>query len=292
MKSRYRQRRSKITPKAGLYAGAIAVCAAGLGWAAFESYGKAVPNAFNCYEETDQRHSFALVDSSQPRWNQEHGESLRRYFDTLFAGLGFNEKLSVYTTEPDEVGSVISPRFHVCGGANAPDNLEAVGAASASAGYLQKQKQRIYEDVYAPSIETLLELEPDQDRLQVQQSPVLEMIQSLSRLPELQPGSRLIIVSDLLQNSDSTGPFCSVKNRMPPFSIFKHQKGYARVRPDSLEGVEVVVLMLQRPGYGREPLQFCKDEEELIKFWRDYFTDNGVSQPSFIRIRHGFVGGG
>ncbi len=79
---------------------------------------------------------------------------------------------------------------------------------------------------------------------------------------------------------------------MPSFRVFRERETYRqRLVPRSLEGIEVTVLLLQRYGYGQGFLKYCKNEEELTTFWRDYFTGNGTVNPVFIRIRSGYTAG-
>jgi hypothetical protein len=199
----------KITPKSLAYAGLLAACASGLGFIGFQSYGKATADAHGCFYEAPQPQSFVLVDASEPRFNDEQAQSLPIYFDRLYETLGFNERLSFVTTEADQVASVA--RLHVRGQATDPAQLEAIGAASAQAGYLKKQQRRLYEKIVAPEFEALLSADPGEKRRQLYQSSILEMIADLSRLPDAKPGSRIIIVSDLIQNSDSA-QFCRTRN--------------------------------------------------------------------------------
>lgn len=267
--------------------GALALCIGGLIFAALQAYDTRTPDKMGCFADLSQPQTVVFVDASEPRWNEEQRRSLRRYFDEQYNGLTFNERLSVYTTEGDVISDIMPPRFHICGQAKTAPELEAIGAQGGTAGYLQKQRQHLYEKVLAPQLDRLLSLTPDDARRQSSQSPILEQVKSLSR--KLKPGSRLMIISDLIQNSDSV-QFCRVHNDMPPFADFKKRQVYlSRLKPQSLEGVEVEILMLQRPGYGQTGLGFCRDEEELRDFWRGYFMDNGVSDPRFIRIRHGYV---
>ena len=288
MSSLYGRRRGGLTPRTVALAGALAVCAAGAGVAAVHLYGKPTPDTFGCYDSAPQTHSFVLFDASNPRFNEEQERALRTYLDGSYGNLGFNEKLSFITTEGDQVSSIVRPRFYVCGAARTPADLEAINAASATSGYLRKEKDRLYRELYAPELDALLALDPEDGRVQEWQSPILETIQAIARLPEFQPGSRLIIISDLLQYSDSA-KFCRVQNEMPPFRVFKQRPVYARLKPKSLAGVAVEVLMLQRQGYGQADLQYCSGEDEIAAFWRDYLIDNGAADPSLIRIRHGSV---
>jgi len=275
-----------------MLSGVLVACMGGLGYAAFSTIDQKTPDQYGCYDEDiEQRHTFVLFDASVPRLNKEQHRSVHHYLDELFANLEFNERLSVITTEGDQISSLPKARFHVCGAARSSQELEDIGAQSASAGYLRKQKQRLYGKVYAPQIEAMLSQTPDEARKQVSQSPVLEMIKNISSMRDFAPGSRLISIGDHLQNSESA-QFCTKQNHMPPFRIFRERETYQqRLVPRSFEGVEVVVLLLQRYGYGQGFLRYCKNEEELTAFWRDYFIGNGAVNPEFIRIRDGHTGG-
>jgi len=268
----------------------LAVGMGGLGYITWQSMGKETADKLGCFSTAQQMQTVVLVDVSEPRFNEEQSRSLHRYFDQLYNALAFNEHLSVITTAEDQIGSVPKPRFHVCGQATNSAQLEAVNADGASAGFLARQKERLYGKIFAPAVNELLSPDPDPKKRQRYQSPVLEMIQSVRRFHPLRSGDRLIVVSDLIQNSDSV-QFCRTQNDMPAFSVFSKRPIYGRLKPDSLEGVEVEVLMIQRQGYGQNDYSFCYSEEELRRFWRNYLVSNGVDTPSFIRIRHGLVGG-
>jgi len=285
-----RRRKRKNAARLATYASVLAVCVGGLGVAALQSYGKAVPDRLGCFEAADRSQTIVLFDASEPRFNDEQARSLRRYFDGLYDSLGFNERLSVITSEGDQVGSVARLRFEICGQATNPEQLEAIGAQAGQAGYLKKQRARLYDKVLAPQLGALLSTDPNETRRQLHQSPILELIADLSRPGQLKPGTRLVIVSDLIQNSDRA-QFCRVKGAMPRFLSFEKKDIYReRLKPGSLEGVQVEVLMLQRYGYGQGDLSYCRDEEELKTFWRDYLIANGVQAPRFVRIRMGIAG--
>lgn len=269
---------------------ALTTAMGGLGYATWKSIGKETADEYGCFAAVPQRQTVVLVDVSEPRFNEEQSRSLQRYFDQLYTALEFNERLSIITTAEDQIGSIPRPRVHVCGQAENAAQLEAVNADGASAGFLAKQKERLYQKKYAPAVNAFLSPNADQSEQQLYQSPVLEMIQSIRRFQPLRPGDRLIVISDLIQNSDSL-QFCRTQNDMPSFSVFATRPIYARLKPETLKGIEVEVLMIQRTGYGQSGYTFCRSEEELRRFWLDYLTANGVANPSFIRIRHGIVGG-
>ncbi|MCP5275788.1 MAG: hypothetical protein H6936_13250 [Burkholderiales bacterium] len=286
-----RRRQKNDLPKILMLSGVLVACMGGLGYAAFSAIGQKTPDQYGCYEDVEQRHTFILFDASEPRLNAQQERSVRNYLDGLFDNLGFNEKLSFITTESDQISSTPKARFHVCGAARNSQDLEAIGGQSASAGFLKKQKQRLYDMMYAPQVEALLSQTPDESRRQLYQSPVLEMIKNISGMRDFVPGSRLISIGDHLQNSESA-QFCTKQNHMPPFRIFRERDIYQqRLAPRAFDGVEVTVLLLQRYGYGQRFLKYCKNEEELTAFWRDYFIGNGAVNPEFIRIRNGHTGG-
>lgn len=287
MKRRFRTHRN-FTARSAAYAAILAVGLGGMGATAFRMIGKLTPDAFNCFDAFGPPPVRVLFDASEPRFNEEQARSLRNYFARLYHDLAFNQRLEVYTTGEAEIASVTTPSFRVCGGARSPEELESINAFTAEPGYLAKERERIYEKVFMPEIESLLDLAPGDDRRQTRQSPMLELMRDLSG--DIPQGTRLIIISDLINNSDSAR-FCVVQNDMPPFAAFKERTVYqSRLKPRSLSGVDVEVLLLQRVGYGQTPLPYCKSEEEIVTFWRDYLVDNGVSDPTFVRIRHGYTG--
>ena len=283
---RRRSRNNNVLKTVGL-SSILAVGIGGLSYIAWQSMGKATADEYGCFDEAPQRQTVVLVDVSGPKFNEEQTRSLFRYFNQLYSKLEFNERLSVVTTAEDQIGSVPKARFHVCGQATNPAQLKAINADAATSGYLVRQRERLYEHKFAPAMKEILS--PNTGSRQRYQSPILEMVQGIRRFHPLRPGDRLVIASDLIQNSD-TVQFCRTKNDMPPFSIFKKKSIYGRLKPESLEGIEVEVLMIQRHGYGTNDLSHCYSEDELRRFWRDYLIANGATDPSFVRVRHGIIG--
>ncbi len=285
---RRRSRKNNVLKLTGLSC-ALAVAMGGFGYITWQSMGKETADEFGCFATASQKQTAVLVDVSEPRFNGEQSRSLQRYFDQLYDVLAFNERLNVITTAEDQVGSVPKPSFHVCGQAVNSDQLATVNAEEANSGFLARQKERLYEKNFEPAVKMLLSPDPDSNSMQRFQSPVLEMIQSVRRFHPLRPGDRLIVISDLIQNSDSV-QFCRTQNDMPPFSVFAKRPVYHRLKPESLQGIEVEVLMIQREGYGQNNFSFCYSEEEIRRFWKDYLVANGVDNPSIVRIRHGIIG--
>lgn len=284
-----RSRRYKNKPLTLVaYSVAILLGIGGLSAVAVNSIGKPVADKLGCYDVGEQAHTLVFADASEPRWNEEQQRSLSRYFSELFYTLGFNERFSLFTTEGDQIGSVIAPRFTLCGGANHPDELTVINAEPATQGYLLKDKQRRFDKHFAPEIDTLLSLTPDESRQQWHQSPVLETLQALSRRPEMHRTRKLVVISDLLQNSE-TARFCVKQGDMPAFKHFVKRGAYQRIKPERFDGVEIEILMLQRYGYGGQFLPYCHSEEEIRDFYRDYFTYHGATSVRFTRLRAGYT---
>ena len=284
-----RRSRQNNLPKVIALSSAIALGTAGLGYITLQSMGKPTQDHFGCYEGFEQAQTVVLFDVSEPKFNDEQARSIQRYFKQLYNNdLQFNERLSIVTTAEDQVGSIPKPSFQICGQSTNVQELEAIGAEVASQGYLAKQKERLYEKILAPALHEIVS--PDTKSRQRYQSPVLEMVAGIRRFHPLNPGDRLVIVSDLIQHSNAL-QFCKSQNHMPPFSTFKNKSVYSRLRPASLEDIDINVLMIERFSYGVGDLSFCYNFGEIRQFWFDYFVANGAESPEIIQIRHGMIEG-
>ncbi len=265
----------------------LIACIFGLGYMGWQSMGEITADKYGCFEGIPARQTVVLIDASEPRWDKTQQRALYTYFKQLYNRLDFNEKLSIFTTEGDQVSSVPSARFHVCGQAKTPNELTAIGAAEAQVGYLKRQKQRLFEKRLKPELDAMLSLSPKTSRRQLYESPIMEFIRAVSRTRTLKNSDSMIVISDAIQNSESLR-FCRVKNDMPNFKKIKQRRIYReRLKPASFSGVAVEFLMLMRSGYGQQGLKYCNSEEELRSVWRDYLIDNGAASPKFIRIRGG-----
>ncbi|MFK5950257.1 MAG: hypothetical protein QM500_15965 [Methylococcales bacterium] len=265
-----------------VYLALLILFSGGLIYSVSSNLGVVTADKYGCYPDMQQRHIHMVVDASNPRYNIEQQRGIYRYTEQLYNGLELGDKLSVYTSEGNQVASIAKSKFHICGQAKTADELVKINAAEASKGYLAKQQQRLYQKVFLPKLKALL-TDPLNDEQVAKSSPILEMIADLSRLPSMKAGSKLVVVSDLFQFSSSVKPFCLVKNALPAFSSFAQWPVYKTLlKPQRLAGIETEMLMLQRQSYGK----FCT-ERELRQWWIDYFKDNSGKNPSVIRIRTG-----
>lgn len=239
-------------------------------------------------------HTVALVDSSEPRFDEAQTRDLLQGFRKLFAsGLRFQERFSLITTEEGTIGSVPQPVLTFCQSASDPEELNAIGAAPATSAYLNRQAESLNEKTHDPVVRAVFDSKADAQRRQARESPILEQIQSVSRLSEFGddlPHRRLIVVSDLLQSTQEA-QFCVTQGHLPSFEKFKATPYYERVKPKSLNGVDVSIYMLIRNGYGEQPFPYCS-EDELRTFWTAYFKDAGAASVDIIRLRTGRRRGG
>lgn len=252
-------------------------------------------DAQGCYPGSPaSAHTVALVDSSEPRFDEAQTRDLLQVFGKLTAsGLRFQEQFSLITTEEGSIGSVPQPVLTFCQSASDPEELKAIGATPATSAYLARQAESFNEKVYDPAIRQAFDSEPDAQRRQKRESPILEQIQSVSRLSDFGDDlrhRRLIIASDLIQSTQEK-QFCVTQGHLPSFEKFKATPYYERIKPKSLNGVDVSIYMLIRHGYGEQPFPYCS-EDELRIFWKAYFEDAGAASVDIIRLRTGRHSGG
>lgn len=288
MSRRSRRSRHSITAKAAGYFAFTLLSIGGLGYAALDQYGQPTADEFGCYQSEDQTQSFVFFDASEPRFNDQQRRSLQNYFEFLFENIPFNEKLSFISTEGHQVASFVKPAFHLCGPARGSSDIENIGGKPVDTEYLKKQRQRVYEEQYIPYIVKLIAEDLPDNQRQTQQSPVLESIAAISKMDGFGPGARLTLAGDLLQSSD-LARFCVIKNDMPPYPIFRQRAAFSHLKPNSLAGVAIHILLIQRDGFGSGFLRYCSSEDEVIRFYRDFFEANGTSDVSITRIRIGHV---
>jgi hypothetical protein len=269
---------------------ATAAMLAGAGYAALKDMNTAKADELGCYEQTaPQAHTVALVDSSEPRFDAVQRRDLMRAFGDVFQrDLAFNERFSLIATDASRIGSVPSPVVTRCGPARLPSDLESVGAASASDAFLERQAALAFEQDILPHLESVFAINPPDEQRQRAESPILEQIQSLSRMPAFSRDAgdkRLIVVSDLLQNTGDA-QFCHTQGHLPAFETFRTRPYFERVAPHDLGGADVTVYLLIRGTLGEPPYPYCT-EDELVRFWRAYFEDAGAGSVDVIRLRRG-----
>lgn len=269
----------------------VSVLALGIGYITVQDLNTLKPDEeTGCYTQTAAHDStIAFVDSSDPGVDAVQSRDLVRAFTNLYErDLGFNERFSVITTQESRIGTIPDPVIELCGTAKSSADLESIGAAGATTAFLKRQAEKVFEKKVAPQLSEIFAVNPTSANRQSRESPILEQIQSLSRLPafsERAVQNQLIVVSDMLQNTTEL-QFCSTQGHLPRFAKFKESPEFDRVRPASLAGTDVTIYMLVRGTLGEAPYAFCT-EPELTQWWKDFLTDAGAQSVEVIRIRQG-----
>lgn len=263
-------------------AGGLILASSGLGYVVWQDLNTLKPDQHACYPQAGQAQTVMFFDSSNPRADVQQGRDIWTFVsDHYFRRAQANERFRMYNTEVDQIGSIPDPVVETCVPASTNADLEALGAPHVNPAYLATQRQRIFDQDIAPTLSAMVD--PTPANPQAFESPILEQIQGLSRLPELRRGTgrkSLIVVSDLIQATHEIRA-CREPGHLPRFERFRDGDHWARVRPESLAGVDVTLLMLIRPEYGPH----CTGEDELIRWWESYLEEAGAQSVQITRLR-------
>ena len=266
----------------------LLIVACTLGYFVWQDMTALKPDEHACYPQADQAQTVMFVDSSNPRADAQQARDIWTFVsDHYNRRASANERFRIYNTEIDQIGSIPDPAIETCVPASTNAELEALGAPRVNPAYIATQKQRIFDQKIAPALRAMTDPAPAHP--QAYESPILEQIEGLSRLPELRDGAgrkSLIVVSDLIQSTHEIRA-CREPGHLPRFENFKAGEHWARVRPESLAGVDVTLLMLIRPEYGPH----CSGEDELIRWWESYFEEAGAQSVQITRLRFDVSGG-
>ena len=152
----------------------------------------------------------------------------------------------------------VKPVFSICNPGDASDitNFDQKLAPD----FYQKQYEKKFEEPLNNVLEVLSIVE------KADTSPIMEMIQHVSvstfPLKETKHGNRLIIISDMIQNSPPNFSMYSSYD----FNSFKNSSYYKKINTN-LRDASIYILKTRQPNF--EHLQ----GEKLIKFWQSYFKD-------------------
>lgn len=222
-----------------------------------------------------------LIDYSPPWWNGSQQRALAEYFSLLYRDrLHGNERVTVYGTKGSEWSGVLGVTLAMCKPVQNGSEAVLAGGADMAEPFLKNKDEKAFKKMYWPAVEKMLNSGRD-EKERMNDSPVLEMVQSVSRVPDLtgRPFSRLVVISDLIQNADSVSFY---REKIPAFENFRRSAHWRRLEPVALTGVEVEVLML-----GRESQKLNCTADELESWWLEYFRKNGAKSVKVIRLREG-----
>lgn len=224
-----------------------------------------------------------VSDTSPPLWNEMQKRALQEYFSLLYhERLIGNERFLVYATTGNDWSTVPSVKVALCKPVQDGQQAVLVGGKDLAEPYLRNQEKIVYKKFFQPGVESMLNIRPGTTDV-MKDSPILELTQSMSRIPDLtgKPFSRLVLISDLAQNSDGVN-FCYREARMPSYEKFTTTTPWRHLKPNPFTGVEVEVLLLERLSQNLS----CTTDQ-LEEFWKAYFLKNGAKSAKFLRLREG-----
>ena len=198
-----------------------------------------------------------------------------------------NARISIFTSANDVDGSFANPVFTMCKPAATVEEQAEIGAPAKPAPYLKRQ----FAEAKASYFQALDEVLSDaQDASKsAGDSRILERVQAISRHKYFSSADRgLTIITDGIQNSD-IARFCAVKGDMPSFKKFSKRADYKHIEPEPLDGVVVNLLLVEFGTLPAPILPFCTNNE-LRKWWPDFFEGNGTHNVQTTRITYGVEG--
>ena len=177
-----------------------------------------------------------------------------------------NHEISLFAVDPTHGGS-LDPIIKVCSPGD-PDNVDHLTQSEAIMRRNWQQKFR------APLEEELGKLLTNKE---AKSSPIMEAVQSVA-IQHFQSSNRrnvsrrLIIVSDLLQNSDAI----SFYKAQPNFERFRSSPQARGLNPD-LRSVEIELWLIQRKQRQQG------DGAAVLQFFRSWLAEHGGQVRSSVR---------
>lgn len=238
-----------------------------------------------CYARDDQHQLAMFFDASHPRENSnQQWRDIAAEMRQAFALSEPNTRILGFTTTRADGGTVIEPAFTICRPPETPLQQEAIGAPAKTPQYLANLTEEARAAFETIVQNTLADLQ--NESIRALDSPLLEQLQAISRYPGFQGSNRaLTVISDGLQNSE-TARFGMVEGDLPSFEAFAAQGRYEYVRPRSLHGVDVRLLLVESYSLPQPGMDFAT-WPEVREFWLDYFQANGAADVELVRLRHG-----
>lgn len=196
-----------------------------------------------------------LIDKTDP-FNETQILDIKRKILLEKENLEKHTRLTVFVINDKQIK--VKPVFSICNPGDASDitNFDQKLAPD----FYQKQYEKKFEEPLNNVLEVLSIVE------KADTSPIMEMIQHVSvstfPLKETKHGNRLIIISDMIQNSPPNFSMYSSYD----FNSFKNSSYYKKINTN-LRDASIYILKTRQPNF--EHLQ----GEKLIKFWQSYFKD-------------------
>ncbi len=240
-----------------------------------------------CYPQDGQHQSAFFLDASftsgtSGQQDRDLASELMRTFD----GLPPNGRLRVFSTAKGVASSTGIPVVDMCAPPATPEEQARIGADEETRPRLIRIKG-VARAAFASKVQAHLAVIKDEAKGAID-SPVLEQIRAISRFPFEAPLKHLVVFTDGIQNSDLR-QFCRVKGHLPSFAKFAKQPDYELVKPRSLDGVRVDILLVENSRLPSSIYPFCTNRE-IRTWWPEFFKAAGANVEPLTRIRFGGVG--
>jgi hypothetical protein len=145
-----------------------------------------------------------------------------------------------------------------------------IDISTAEDSYLEQQYGDFMKDTVTPVFKKLRDAVLSSDSSQ--DSPILEYLSGISKWRGFDsPNRKLVIVSDMLENSAALPQFAAGRKRFSDFST----TGYGRSLLPSFRGVEVSIYYVMRRKYAAD------QTDAQQQFWRDYFRASGADMNKY-----------
>lgn len=238
-----------------------------------------------CFARADQPVHAIAIDASFTA--QSSSQQLRDYataIERAYEDAEPNTRIEFFSTGRHVSGSIARPIASICKPAASADELEALGAPGQTDPRQQQIAGEARAEYEALSARVLDDLQNED--LAAEDSPVLELLQGISRYPEFEGlNRRLTLITDGIQNSE-IARFCMVEGDMPPYERFAQRREFDYVRPDPFTGTRVEVLLVESGTLPSPQLPYCSNNE-MRDWWPAYFRDNGAGPVGLTRLRYG-----
>ncbi len=243
------------------------------------------PDEFGCYEQPNQHQTAILVDYSLTGQSntqfRDYANGALAQYDRTPANGRINIALSARGTH----SNLIQPVFTICKPAQTEAEQLALGLPIE--GKLQrKNKSEKARQQFIAKMAGIIQEAREQSKI-AGNSPLLEFVRALSRAPWFQGTSRsLTYITDGIQHS-RIGYFCAQKGHMPSFATFTKKAEYHRLKPNTFEGTNVTLLMVEIGEMPNTVYPYCSGFEEVRVWWENYFLNNGADTVSIEALDYG-----
>ena len=269
--ARRRSRGGMSGPIIAKIAAGIAIPAMVIGGGAFGMHyigGIETADANFCYQRDAQHRTAVFIDASLGELSAPVLRDYRTALIEAFDSAPANAKVMVFTTTGDVQATQARPVITMCRPPATPEAQASIGAPEETKPWLARRAGEVRSS-YVMQVDRLLSDIQDKKKL-AGDSPILEQVREISRYPDFQgPKRRFMWISDGVQNSEA-GQFCKTRGHMPAFPRYAKRPGYAFLKPDSLAGTTVDVLLVEQGPLPHPALPFCTTIE-VRNFWKSFF---------------------